>query len=126
MATIELSLAEYDALRARATHAELELAKSRDERRLPTSEREADLLASTRHALAVVRFAVSNLDPETIRNWPWRDLEAFADHFGVTGTPEVHEQEALDTFRIFARECEDLDRLRADNRHKERERQPRG
>jgi hypothetical protein len=129
MATITLDLVEWETHATKLKNLENEIARLRSEppKELailsPDTANFSDII---RAGLDIARFAVSNLDPEFVRNWPWRSLEAFATGLEHTPGLTVTELEVPLIFRRFAQECAQLERERALGTHKEREKLARG
>jgi hypothetical protein len=63
-------------------------------------------------ALEIVRFAVANLEPRTVRGWPHHELAVVAELL-PKALPAIEEVGVLaNTLREFAREAADIDRER--------------
>jgi hypothetical protein len=119
MGQITLSLEEYDALRAKQRHLQGLINKAEAERdtaltqdptgRIPT------LTAALIDAFEVIRFAVGNLDPRTIRDWPHKSLDRFANVLkDLPGASHIARETAIE-FRTFAYEAALLERDRAEH-----------
>lgn len=109
-ATVNMSLDEYEVLKARAAKAESETlavqvelaaAKMAD----PTST-VTKVTAFAREALNIARFAIANCPPEVIKNWPYESLRRVCDT--INCLPDFDENDrsmALD-LREFIGQCE--------------------
>jgi hypothetical protein len=109
-AQVTISLDELDELRGRLRKAhEDNAALSADMRAAEIAsagDRADGLLATIRQGLVVVRFAVANLDPETIRGWPWEALHGFAGSLSaLPGATDLDRELAIE-LRAFSRACE--------------------
>ncbi|KKN61338.1 hypothetical protein LCGC14_0522700 [marine sediment metagenome] len=72
---------------------------------------EADLRAALYAALPVIQFAVSNLNPESVRGWPHAQLDALGRHLKeVTDDPRILEMAGA--FCSQARHAADIDAFR--------------
>ncbi|MGH7178286.1 MAG: hypothetical protein ACREJC_12975 [Tepidisphaeraceae bacterium] len=112
-ATLTLTLADYESLKAQRTKAEDDLAvvtKQLAEARLEDpSGKLAPLNQFARDCLTIVRFAVANLPPETIRGWPYEELKRICQTLHVLPDFSTNDRDmALDVLG-FAREAEDLE-----------------
>lgn len=114
MASVSLSLEEYNALlsdiavaRQAAADANETLQRERLARIGPTA---GDLLCLIDDLTVIVRFAVANLPPSEIKNWPWGTLRMIAD--GLDRLPDHTSDDAAlaKEFRDFARLIEDMER----------------
>ena len=116
MASITLTLEEYEGLKEKYRTAENEaawltneLARARTE---DGSGQVAPLVVLVRNALDVVSFAVANLPPETTKNWP---VEAIRMVSVLTAKlPDHTERDASFALELsgFADECDRIDRMR--------------
>jgi len=62
--------------------------------------------------VGVVKFAVGNLAPETVRGWPYADLKTFADELvKLPGADTGLKEYALD-IQNFIREAREVENLR--------------
>lgn len=73
----------------------------------------AELTSEVRLAIVVVQFAVANLPPESIKGWPWPELQAFAD--GLKSLPDfaISDDELRGELDRFTSECASHERRRA-------------
>lgn len=114
-AMISIPLDEFDGLRtqvqklqevATAAKAAAEATKLED-----PADRVRPMVEAMAAATAIIRFAVSNLDPETIRRWPYKELRVFAKALALT--PTVEDRAAIASeFEIFSNDCESWERYR--------------
>lgn len=131
MAQITLDLSEWQALQGQISTLQNALATAKDETdklRLagPDGADKAALLKALRSALGIVQFAVANLDPETVRGWPFPALLHLAASLSDAPGLSAVERELAPIFEAFAKECGALERLRAEGREKELETARRG
>lgn len=112
-ATLNMTLADYEALKAARTKAEQDLA---DVQRQLEEARKADptgklvaLNAFARECLTLARFAVANLPPETIRGWPYAELMRIADTIHVLPDFSTNDRDMALDLMAFARDCEALE-----------------
>jgi hypothetical protein len=118
-AKVEISLADLDNLRnarAAAENKARELAEALDAARVLNAGAGGDgalLVQALTCALEVVRFAIGNLDPLTVRGWPCAHLLALAELLPkVPGVPP-HVVELWCDWRIFARRAAEWEDARA-------------
>jgi len=80
MAEVTMSLQEYNDLLAQRDQARREYAELQEQIRTTASQdpATADLLKCVKAAIPVITFAVGNLDPATVRGWPYGALKTFA------------------------------------------------
>jgi hypothetical protein len=114
---IELSLQEYDALRARARELQRQVNEAEAARDAALTQdpsgRIPILTSAILDAFEVVRFAVGNLDPRTVREWPYKELDRFANVLkDLPGAPPIPKETALE-FIGFAYEARLLEEDRA-------------
>jgi len=116
-ATVNLPLAEYNALCGRMADLENQVAQlTRD----LTAAKVADpsgqvplLLRTINTALPIVLFATGNLDPATVRGWPYKEVSALADLLvQVPGLTLADPGAALTDLRTFAREAAGVEQER--------------
>ena len=117
MAEITMTLDEYEELKRARVRAENETAQLQNElikakRGGGDAERFAALEQLTVAALAVVRFGVANLPPETTRRWPTRALRAVADQIHMLPDFGPDERDLQAELRSFADECDTLEAKR--------------
>ena len=111
---------EYQDLLHRRQEAENEAARLREELKAARGDALAlgnklsgTLLITARASIEIVRFAVANLPPQTIKGWPTKALFTVAD--GLSALPEFdteHRDLAIE-LKAFAREADALERERA-------------
>jgi hypothetical protein len=84
----------------------------------PSSEEALDdFIEATRAAIRVIQFTIAELDPATVRGWPWSALRQFGTV--VKQLPmDIYTHEFADECVRFAQECENVDRYR-EKRHNE-------
>jgi hypothetical protein len=114
-----MSLDEYDAIRAKQRTLQRQINEAEAARDAALthdpSGRVPELTNAILDSFEVVRFAVSNLAPETIRNWPYLHLRRFANVLkDLPGAPPIARETALELL-LFAGEAERLERARAAN-----------
>lgn len=114
MATISLELSEYHDLMNAKSAAENKTADL--ERQLQITQTSDVLVGHLCEALKaareVVRFAVANLPPETVRGWPADQLKKFADLLETApGATQDYRDMAMD-LRLFSREADTLEQMR--------------
>lgn len=123
-ATITISIEDYQKLKNRAAELELELGKTRaelDQARLgPTDSDTRKLSEAFNHALEIVRFAVGNLHPLTVRGWPYLHLRALGEVSpDLPGVDPSFRDVARGDWRILTKEMEKWEKARAEGREKE-------
>jgi hypothetical protein len=106
-ATVSMPLQTYLSLQRYAS--ELECATEADGASAPTAPPSAWQEAAMM-ALPVVQFAIGNLDPQTVRGWPWQALQRLGEKMAELLPDQSEIGIALTS---FARECADTDRFRA-------------
>ena len=114
-ATVNISLDELDALRAQLRRAHEEKGKLADkikELEVVGIGDGAGLLVTIHHTLDIVRFAVANLDPRTVKGWPWAAVAAFADDLEELPGADENTHDLAIELRAFAHECELLESTR--------------
>lgn len=130
-AKVEISLADLDNLRTSRARAETELAdlrKNYDALRtslaaVPEDVRKnipldalgdgPNLVAALAESLTIVRFAIGNLDPMTVRGWPHRSLLALAELLPKVPGVSDEDRELWMDWRIFARRAGEWEDARA-------------
>ncbi len=76
-----------------------------------TIPNEQPIVETLNHAIKVIQFAISELDPATVRGWPWPALEDFGQGLkGILPTPSA--QAFADTCVAFAGDCRATDAFR--------------
>lgn len=113
MAEIKMSLEEYqEFIRQRDTAlADAETAKQKlVEAQLHDPDGMVQqLLDAVNAALPVVKFATGNLDPRTVRGWPYASLEAISKALDVMPTTDPAYKELAAEFRSFVHEGQALE-----------------
>jgi hypothetical protein len=130
MATINMELTEFTEITDRLKVLESENGQLRQDvgaARLVAGgdELTQQAFAAFRASLPIVCFALANLDPETIRGWPWVSLQDLA---GIMEGLSVRTQNDLElalAMKEFAKEAAEIDHLRSLGRHKELEKRRR-
>jgi len=108
---------EYQALQKARAEAETESAKLRSDlvqAKLgdPSSlVRAVNIVA--RDAIAIVRFAMANCPPETIRNWPFESLRSIANRIATLPDYTSDDAELAREMRTMAKEAERYAQKRA-------------
>jgi hypothetical protein len=124
MAEITMSLQEYEEIKTQRDEARQEMAELRkklhDAEMRDPSERVPGLVRAVEAALPVVKFAVGNLAPETVRGWPYDDLAAFAEELDKLPGADTRMQEYALEFRNFVREAQSIE---ADRRERDAKKQ---
>jgi len=82
-------------------------------------ERLKRLFEAFSQAMEVVRFAIGNLHPLTVRGWPYEALQALSVTLPTIPSAERFPQELAVTFAYFAGLCEKWETARAEGREKE-------
>lgn len=113
-ATVNVSLASYQALLDELEKLRTELLAQRQQPSAPTDTDAAHARAALERALAIVQFAVGNLDPRTVRGWPVEDVTALANLIEAALPNYPHADVLAITLREFAGEAADVDRFRRD------------
>lgn len=110
-----MELGEYESLKQARVIAENETARL--QKALINARLDDDavqrLTSLARHALSITRFAVENLPPEMIKNWPYRELRMLAEL--MPGLPDhngLDDDSLAIELRNFAGECERFERNR--------------
>lgn len=114
---VNLTLDDYNSLleaRRNAENEAADLRKQLREAKLATGgdDRVRVLTQSVRNALEVVRFAVANMPPETVRGWPWTKLVAVSHDIEVLPDADSDDVSFAIELRKFAVECEKIERQR--------------
>lgn len=117
MGKIELSLEEYDALRAKLRTMQKQVNDAEAARDAALTQDPSGLVPSLVNgmldAFEIIRFAVGNLDPRTVRGWPYKNLDRFANRLkDLPGAPRIPKETALE-FVAFAYEARLLEEDRA-------------
>lgn len=97
MGTTTMDLSEYNAMLNRQREADEEIAKLRqqinDLKARPPSDATRPLAMLVAALKPVADFAVANLDPEFIRDWPWEALERAGQLVAEVGGDGVRDEE---------------------------------
>ncbi len=121
MASVTLSMEEYDALKNARRTAEAEVAALRDQlaaaRAQDPAGRVQALHALARDALTIIRFSVGNLPPSMIKGWPHATLKAFADAMSDLPDYSSDDESIAMEFRLFAEEARSHEERRARNQN---------
>jgi hypothetical protein len=79
------------------------------------SERNEALIKALDPARAIIQFAVANLNPESVRGWPYEALRGYADALDAVNAAQDPETTTFAmTLRDFARSAEEIDRFRVE------------
>lgn len=112
-ATVTMEYAEFQELQNKRKEAEEEISvlkKQITEAKISASD--PHLLALSRAAIDVVRFAVASLPPESHKGWPFESLARVAEQIPHMPDATVDHTELAMTLTTFAKECEDHERRR--------------
>ena len=112
-ATVTVEYAEFQELQNKRREAEEEVAalkKQITEAKISASD--PHLLALSRAAIEVVRFAVASLPPEAYAGWPFESLAQVAEQVPHMPDATADHTELSMTLKTFAKECEELERRR--------------
>lgn len=122
-AVVTLKLSEVNKLQSDLGDANLriaEMAKEVEEARL------GDHAGVTRQyqkafsdAMQVVRFAVGNLEPLTVRGWPYKNLFAIVEHLRALPGLDFDYEETSGDLKLFAEECKRWEIARDEGREQE-------
>ena len=117
--TVTISIEEYDNLRnvAKSCSSQIAAAKAETEaeKNKDHSQEAENFRGMLLRAILVIQFAVGNLDPTTVRGWPWQDLMLFAISLrDAPGIPFEFKEMTYD-LEHFCNECKKIeeDRVRA-------------
>ncbi len=102
-----IDLGEFQALQDAKTKAELALSQMQQEiitKKIEASD--AVLYSISRAALEIVRFAVANLPPESIKGWPTMALRTIACELPAMPDTVNDDKEFALTLSVFADECD--------------------
>ena len=113
-ATITMSMHDYRALE-RAHEILQERINALEKNGVRTTEPAAAATwgQALRAALPVVQFAVGNLNPESVRDWPADSLRLLAAKMFELFPDDADRQSMAITFREFAKEAAKLERFRS-------------
>jgi hypothetical protein len=116
MAEITMSMQEYKELESQRDTAREEAAELRKKlhnaEMTDPGERIPGLVRAIEASLPIVKFAVGNLAPETVRGWPYDELVAFAEELDKLPGADTRTREYALEFRNFVREAQDVERGR--------------
>lgn len=73
-----------------------------------------DLSIALRAAIPVVQFAVGQLNPESVKNWPHEALRLLSEHMATIYADNADSVSMAITFSEFAAECKQIDEFRAE------------
>lgn len=122
-AKLEMSLADFQQLQTRMQDLErknVELQKLADDVRLEAGGSEAGAFKDAFSlAMQIVRFAIANLDPLTVRGWPYETIREICLHLEARPAIDASARETVTDLRVFATECEKWERARRDGREQE-------
>lgn len=115
-AMVEMPLDELDGYRNTIRELQDKLARLAEEKiaaeKVDPNDRVEMLVDTVLKSLPIVGFATGNLDPSTIRRWPWAELRAFATALETApGLPYLPRELALE-LHAFANEAERVERGR--------------
>lgn len=117
MPSVTMTLEELDGLRARERAAimrTVELEKQLVEaKQADPLERIGQLMLLCRTFMGITRFAIANLPPETIKGWPWLNLEMLVENLKHLPDFSMDDESFVSDLRAFARECKDHEERRA-------------
>ncbi len=116
-ASVTIPYSEFQALQKSKQAAETAMAEMRAQiaaQKIEASD--PQLLALSRAALDIVRYAVATIVPESNVGWPFESLRVFATYLEQMPDATQDHFEMAQTFRIFAKECEDHERRRKQQR----------
>lgn len=115
---VTISTTIWDQMRDRAKDADREIVDLK--KALAAAVESADVTGTitrlnrlVRETFTVVRFAVSNLPPETIRRWPSEALRMIAGMIPLLPDHTVDDDSFANELRVFAGEIELIERERA-------------
>lgn len=112
-ATVTIPYDEFQAIQNEKRQAEEQVADlKRQVTEAKISASDPHLLALSRAALDVVRYAVASLPPESNMGWPFESLRAVAEEVEHMPDATPDHAELAMTLRTFATECEDHERRR--------------
>ena len=67
-------------------------------------------------AMPIVRFAIGNLHPMTVRGWPFEKLLSITHHLRTLPGIDDDQEETSGDMKIFAQECERWEKARDEGR----------
>jgi hypothetical protein len=112
-ATVNIQLSELMAVQRGKEEAEALAAKLQEQlREAVTKASDQLLLQAARMGIAITRFAVSQLPPESTMGWPTSDLIKLAELIPQLPDATIDDTELSITLASFARECETFERRR--------------
>lgn len=122
-AKVEISLNDFQALQNKITSLEAELTdanKAIDDAKLGEHGSEARAYRDAfLAALKIAQFGIGNLDPLTVRGWPYDALYELADHMRARPGLDGFQREIVGDLRIFADNCKRWEDARAKGIEKE-------
>jgi hypothetical protein len=122
-AEIKMPLSEYDAMRRKVEKLESELRDAHSqyaEARLGDADSEVRRYRDAfEAAMRVARFGIGNLNPLTVRGWPYQALFTLAEHLDKLPGLSAFEREGAGEIRLFANECKRWEDARAQGREQE-------
>lgn len=118
MAKIELSMEEFKQLeneRDEARRENVELIRRLTEAKLDSGEGAVRSLTELGRALlTVVRFAVGQIPPESVKHVPTKELHKASELLAVLADHSVDDVSIASELKVYAMECERLERFRAE------------
>lgn len=114
--TVNLTLADYDAMRDRIVALEMDLKTAQMDAAQAASRGNnngAEIRALIDAMMDVVRFAVQNLPPEHVVGWPWGSLGYLARLYAKLPWATNEHQELSAELQTFADECEAMATVRS-------------
>lgn len=112
-ASVTIPYHEFQELQEAKRKAELEAATLKQQitdQKIEASD--PHLLALSRAAVEIVRYAVSSLPPESNKGWPFESLRTVAAELPSMPDATHDHGELAQTLVIFSKECEDHERRR--------------
>lgn len=111
MGNVSMTIEEYEDMKLQRYTAENEAARLQKElvaaRMLSSSGESLEALTKlTRDSLAITRFAIANLPPETIRGWPYETLREIASKLPLLPDYTVDDRDLSGEMIAFAAECQ--------------------
>lgn len=112
-ATVNIPMDEFQALQHSKTSAEAEANNLREQiRTMKVQASDQTLLVVARAGIEIVRFAVSQLPPESTIGWPTLALSKIASLLEDMPDANADDSELAVTLAGFARECEAFEERR--------------
>lgn len=123
-ATVTIEYQDLQKLQDRANRLERELAdaqKTLEEARLGSDDDDRrDLSSALKDATTIVTFAVGNLDPLSVRGWPYKELRRLAGKLESLPGVDPFLRESATDLKIFADEAAEWEKARAEGREQEK------